>query len=165
MELVLEETLEIVEDNQKNSYLTFALGEEEYGIQIEYVTEITGLQAVTEVPEFSGYLKGIINLRGKIIPVIDARLNFNKETKECNDRTCILVIEVNGTSLGLIVDYVSEVFWISEENITPPANVSNEQNKYVKGVGRVDGNVKLILDCDELLSDFEMLELGSIESF
>ncbi len=165
MAQVLEEALEVGEDTQKDKYLTFALGKEEYGIEISYVTEIIGLQAITEVPEFSGYLKGIINLRGKIIPVIDVRLRFNKETKEYNDRTCTIVIEVNSISVGLIVDNVAEVLSITEENIVPPPSVSNEQNKYIKGIGKVESNVKLILDCDMLLGDFKMPELNNVESF
>ncbi|KNY29315.1 chemotaxis protein CheW [Pseudobacteroides cellulosolvens] len=163
MAQVLEEVLGVSENTQKDKYLTFALGKEEYGIEIRYVTEIIGLQAITEVPEFSGYLKGIVNLRGKIIPVIDVRLRFNKETKEYNDRTCTIVIEVNGICVGLIVDNVAEVLSITEENIVPPPNISNEQNKYIKGIGKVDSNVKLILDCEKLLSDFEMPGLNSIE--
>ncbi|HOV25222.1 MAG TPA: chemotaxis protein CheW [Pseudobacteroides sp.] len=157
MELVLEESLGVV-DNQKKCYLAFALDREEYGIPIEYVAEIMGLQAITEVPEFSGFLKGTIKLRGKIIPVIDIRLGFDSDTKGCNDRTCIMVIEENDISLGLIVDNVAEVFWISDESIAPAENVSCEQIKYVKCIGKVDDNTKLILDCKKLLSDFDEIK-------
>lgn len=157
MELVLEESLGVV-DNQKKCYLAFALDREEYGIPIEYVAEIMGLQAITEVPEFSGFLKGTIKLRGKIIPVIDIRLGFDSDTKDCNDRTCIMVIEENDISLGLIVDNVAEVFWISDESIASAENVSCEQIKYVKCIGKVDDNTKLILDCKKLLSDFDEIK-------
>jgi purine-binding chemotaxis protein CheW len=107
------------------------LGEEEYGIAIGYVTEIIGLQSITEIPELPHYVKGIINLRGKIIPVMDVRLRFNKEAKEYNDRTCTIVIEVRDITVGLIVDAVAEVASITSENIVPPPQIdgNNTQQK------------------------------------
>jgi purine-binding chemotaxis protein CheW len=165
MAQVLEENVELEEDTQKNKYLTFALGEEEYGIEIRHVTEIVGLQAITAIPELPDYVKGIINLRGKIIPVIDVRLRFRKEPTEYNDRTCTIVIEVQDVSVGLIVDTVAEVLAISEENIVPPPKLNNSyHNKYVKGIGKVDSNVKLILDCCKLLGDDGIEILGGIAS-
>lgn len=164
MAQVLEDNLELEEDTQKDKYLTFALGKEEYGIEIKHVTEIVGLQAITEVPELPDYVRGIINLRGKIIPVIDVRLRFKKEPKEYNDRTCTIVIEVKETSVGLIVDTVAEVLSISEENIVPPPNLaSSYHHKYIKGIGKVGNNVKLILSCDKLLNDEELESLNNIE--
>jgi len=160
MELVLEETLGVVY-NQKKCYMAFALDKEEYGISIEHVVEIMGLQAMTEAPEFSGFLKGSIKLKGKIIPVIDIRLGFDKDIKDCNDRTCIMVIKANDISLGLIVDNVAEIFWISEESMAPADNVSCEQIKYIKGISKVEDNTKFILDCNSLLNDFEIPDLGS----
>ncbi|HEY9062558.1 MAG TPA: chemotaxis protein CheW [Pseudobacteroides sp.] len=166
MAQILEEALEIGEDAQKGKYLTFALGGDEYGIEIRHVTEIIGLQVITEVPEFTGYLKGIINLRGKIIPVIDVRLRFRKEEKDYNDRTCTIVIQVKGISVGLIVDNVAEVLSISQENIVPPPNLSSDyQNKFIKGIGKIDSSVKLILDCDSLLSDFAMKTVTLMDDF
>lgn len=160
---VLENTLELEEDTQKDKYLTFALGNEEYGIEIKHVTEIVGIQAITEIPELPGYVKGIINLRGKIIPVIDVRLRFRKQAKEYNDRTCTIVIEVKDISVGLIVDTVAEVMSISQENVVPPPQLSSSyQQKYIKGIGKVGSNVKLVLDCDKLLSDDEVESLSSI---
>ena len=98
---VAEENLELEEDTQKGRYLTFGLGNEAYGIEIEHVTEIIGIQAITELPELPEYIRGIINLRGKIIPVMDVRLRFKKEFREYNDRTCIIVIDISGISIGL----------------------------------------------------------------
>ena len=92
------------EDTQKGRVLTFSLDKESYGIDIKYVIEIIGMQSITKIPELPDYIKGVINLRGKIIPVIDVRLKFKKEGKEYNDRTCIIVVDINGISIGLIVD-------------------------------------------------------------
>ncbi|NLL04992.1 MAG: purine-binding chemotaxis protein CheW [Clostridiaceae bacterium] len=131
MEQMLEDVELFEEDTQKDRYLTFVLGEEEYGIAIGYVTEIIGLQSITEIPELPHYVKGIINLRGKIIPVMDVRLRFNKEAKEYNDRTCTIVIEVRDITVGLIVDAVAEVASITSENIVPPPQIdgNNTQQK------------------------------------
>lgn len=150
---------ELEEDTQKGKFLTFSLGEEYYGIDIMYVTEIVGVQPITVVPELPNYIKGIINLRGKIIPVMDARLKFKKETKEYNDRTCIIVIEVLDLSIGVIVDAVSEVLSIGDENIVPPPNLNTGGRKYIKSVGKSDGDVILILDCEKLLNEREIDEI------
>ena len=87
---IVEDTLEMEEDTQKGRFLTFYLGQECYGIENRYVTEIIGIQAITEIPELPEYVKGIINLRGKIIPLVDVRLRFKKEPREYNDRTCVV---------------------------------------------------------------------------
>ncbi|MDF2986064.1 MAG: CheW protein [Eubacterium sp.] len=158
MALVLDEELELQnEDTQKGRFLTFALGKEEYGIEIKYVTEIIGIQVITKIPELPDYLKGIINLRGKIIPVMDVRLRFKKESREYTDRTCIIVIDINETSIGLIVDTVSEVITIEDVNIVPPPNFKTGfNNKYVKGIGKTGNDVKLLLDCEKILSEEEL---------
>ena len=92
MEEMIDNTQVLEEDTQKGRFLTFSLDKESYGIEIKYVTEIIGLQEITEVPELPDYIKGIINLRGKIIPVMDIRLRFKKSEKEYNDRTCVIVL-------------------------------------------------------------------------
>lgn len=145
---------ELVEDTQKGRYLTFVIGKEVYGIEIKYVTEIINLQKITEVPELPDYIKGIINLRGKIIPVMDVRLRFRKEAKEYNDRTCIVVVDIEDISVGLIVDSVAEVLSISENDVVPPPDTNTGfNNRYIKGIGKVGEEVKLLLDCGKLLSD------------
>lgn len=148
------------EDTQKGKFLTFSLGNEFYGIEIRYVVEIIGYQPITKVPDLPDYVKGIINLRGKIIPVMDVRLRFGKEFIEYNDRTCIIVIEVNDVSIGLIVDVVSEVISILDENIVEPPKLKKEGSRFVKGIGKVGNDVKLLLDCGKLLTedDFEAIE-------
>ena len=154
MSEVLSEVQELVEDTQKGRFLTFAIGKEVYGIEIKYVTEIINIQKITEVPELPDYIKGIINLRGKIIPVLDVRLRFRKEAKEYNDRTCIVVVDIEDMSVGLIVDSVSEVTSITENDIVPPPDANTGfNNKYIKGIGKVGDEVKLLLDCSKLLSD------------
>ncbi|MDD2421206.1 MAG: chemotaxis protein CheW [Heliobacteriaceae bacterium] len=143
------------EDTQKGKFLTFLVGKEEYGIEIKYVTEIIGgIQAITEVPEVPEYVKGIINLRGKIIPVMDVNLRFRKDARDYDDRTCIIVIDIDDLSVGLIVDNVAEVVSIADEEIVPPPDArAGFQNRYIKGIGKAGNAVKLLLDCQRLLSN------------
>jgi len=151
----------IQEDTQKGKFLTFVIGQEVYGIEISYVTEIIGIQPITEVPEVPEYVKGIINLRGKIIPVIDVRLKFRKPAIEYNDRTCIVVVDIKEFSVGLIVDKVAEVLDIPDEGIVPPpAAQTGFHNRYIKGIGKIGNDVKLLLECEKLLTEeeFETLE-------
>ncbi|HBE84384.1 MAG TPA: chemotaxis protein CheW [Lachnoclostridium sp.] len=149
------------EDTQKGKFLTFSMGSEMYGIEIQYVIEIIGIQAITEVPELPEYIKGIINLRGKIIPVMDVRLRFYKPFMEYNDRTCIIVIDIDDTYIGLIVDSVSEVLSIPEGEIVDPPEVNKTGNRYIKGIGKVDNEMKLILDCYRLLNDRDKEKLDN----
>lgn len=160
----LENVTELEEDTLKGKFLTFSLGAEVYGIKIRYVTEIIGLQAITEVPDLAEYVKGIINLRGKIIPVIDVRLRFGKPPKEYNDRTCVIVVDIKEVSVGLIVDTVAEVLTIADQDIVPPPqfNNNNNQQRFINAIGKVGNDVILILDCDRLLSDDEVLSLENI---
>ena len=162
-ETIVQEMLEQEEDTQKGRFLTFALSNESYGIEIRYVTEIIGIQPVTEVPELPEYIKGIINLRGKIIPVMDVRLRFKKPFREYNDRTCVIVVDIKDVSIGLIVDNVAEVLSIPDTEIVAPPEVSRGSNRYIKGIGKVSGEVKLLLDCDKLLNDDEADSLNNIQ--
>lgn len=150
------------EDTLKGKYLIFTMGSELYGMEIRYITEIIGLQPITDVPEMPAYIKGITNLRGKIIPVMDARLRFKKAEREYDDRTCIIVLDTNDVSVGLIVDSVAEVLTLDDDDIAPPPEVSRDGRKYIKGVGKSDGEVKLLLDCQKLLSDDEAEVIGAL---
>jgi purine-binding chemotaxis protein CheW len=153
------------EDTQKGKYLTFTVGKEVYGLEIKFVTEIIGIQEITQVPELPEYVKGIINLRGKIIPVMDVRLKFKKELRQYDDRTCIVVIDINGSPIGLIVDRVSEVLSIPEQDIVPlPEIERGAKQKYVNGIGKVGNDVKLLLDCEKLLKEDEMPDMDIINS-
>ena len=154
-------TVELEEDTQKGRYLTFLLGKESYGIEIRFVTEIIGIQAITQIPELPEYVKGIINLRGKIIPVMDIRLRFKKEPKEYNDRTCVIVVDIGEMSIGFIVDSVAEVLSIPDEDIVDPPQMNRgAANRYIKKIGKVGNDVKLLLDCDKLLTEDEVIELS-----
>ena len=162
MSEIMEQIAELTEDTQKGKFLTFFVGKEEYAIEIKYVTEIIGgIQTITQVPEVPDYIRGIINLRGKIIPVMDVNLRFKKELKPYCDRTCITVIDIDDLCVGLIVDNVAEVLSIGEENIVPPPEAKTGfQNHYIKGIGKVGNTVKLILDCNVLLGDEELAGLA-----
>ena len=147
---------------KKQKYVTFMSGKECFGLKIEYVNEIIVLQEITVIPETEDYIKGLINLRGKIIPVIDVRLRFRQEPFEYNDRTCIIVINVNSKVVGLIVEK-------SEENRMPSPTIAkqvkSQQDRYVYAIGKVGDSVKLLLDPDKLLhDDMVILEQVSGES-
>lgn len=161
-EKAIANSMEEEEDTQKGRFLTFQIHSEVYGIEIKYVTEIIGIQPITQVPELPDYMKGIINLRGKIIPVMDVRLRFRKEGVEYSDRTCVIVVDIGLISIGLIVDRVSEVLSILDEEIVPPPDVRQGGNKYIKGIGKVGEEVKLLLDCDKLLNEQELEQLVTI---
>jgi len=149
------------EDTLKGRYLTFSVGDESYGIEVRYVTEIVGIPKITEIPELPEYVKGIINLRGKIIPVMDVRLRFKKEPKEYNDRTCVIVIDINDLSIGLIVDTVSEVITIPDQDIVDPPQMNKGfNNRYIKSIGKVGNDVKLLIDCEKLLTPDELEALN-----
>ncbi|OOM78723.1 chemotaxis protein CheW [Clostridium sp. BL-8] len=161
MDNMYEENLEFEEDTQKSRYLTFSIGKETYGVEIKYVIEIIGIQTITEIPELPEYIKGIINLRGKIIPVMDVRLRFKKEPIEYNDRTCVIIVDINNTSIGLIVDKVAEVIIIPDQDIVePPQMNKGMKNRYIKNMGKVGEDVKLLLDCEKLLTEDELGELN-----
>lgn len=149
-------------DTQKGKYVTFKSGNEYFGLKIQYVNEIIVFQEITKIPESEDYIKGLINLRGKIIPVIDVRLRFKQEPFEYTDRTCIIVVNVKSIVVGLIVEQIAEVVEISEENIIPSPSVGKadkSQNKYVYAIGKVGEQVKLLLDPDRLLNDEEITAL------
>lgn len=146
-------------DAQKIMYMTFKSGNEYFGMKIQYVNEIIPYQAITAIPETENYIKGLINLRGKIIPVIDISLRFKQEPFEYNDRTCIMVISVQSTVVGLIIEKIAEVVEIQEQNILPPPSIGKSdkaQNKYVYGIGKVGDSVKLLLDPEKLINDEDM---------
>lgn len=152
-------------DTQQGKFLTFFLGDEVFGIEIKYVTEIVGLQKINRLPEAPDFVKGIINLRGKIIPVIDMRLRFKKEETAYTDRTCIIVVEINDVTVGLIVDQVEEVANIADESIVPPPDLRmGFQNRFIKGIGKVKDGIRLLLDCERLFKEDEMETINRIDN-
>ena len=147
-----------VNEKQRDKYVTFKSGNEYFGLKIEYVNEIIVYQEITEIPESDDYIKGLINLRGKIIPVIDVRVRFKQEQLEYTDRTCIIIVNVNDIVVGLIVEKIAEVVEIKEEDILPPPSIviggdEKVQNKYVYAIGKVGDSVKLLVDPDRILKD------------
>jgi len=148
--------------NEKASagkYLTFDLGKEEYCIGILKVREIIGLMEITAVPHTPRYIKGVINLRGSVIPVLDLRAKFNMESEEYTERTCIIVVEVRGETgtilVGMIVDSVSEVLNISEGEIEPPPTFGGnevETDNFL-GMAKIKGRVKILLDTDKVIGE------------
>jgi purine-binding chemotaxis protein CheW len=148
------------EDTLQGRFLTFSIDRELYGIEIRYVMEIIGMQAITEMPEMPDYVKGIINLRGRIIPLMDVRVRFRKLPTEYTDRTCIIVIDFNGLPVGLIVDGVTEVQTIEEDQISDrPGLTASEGRGYIRNIGKIDNGVVLLIDCGKLLSDDEFSSL------
>ncbi|MEI8344762.1 MAG: chemotaxis protein CheW, partial [Candidatus Omnitrophota bacterium] len=135
-------------------FLTFALGHEEYGLEILEVREIIGLMEITAVPEVPEYVKGVINLRGKIIPVIDLRLKFGMAKVEYTKETCIIVLNVTNTLMGIVVDRVCEVVDIAQDNIEPPPNFGAKiQTEFITGIGKVGEKVKILLNIQKVLTE------------
>jgi purine-binding chemotaxis protein CheW len=144
--------------HREGKYLTFGLGSEEYGLEILKVKEIIGIMNITAVPKTPKYVKGVINLRGKVIPVLDLRLKFGMETIEYNDRTCIIVVDIASiigkkTVMGIVVDSVSEVLNIKSQEIedTPTFGVKLDTD-YILGMAKVKGGVKILLEIDKVLT-------------
>ncbi len=138
-------------------YLTFALADEEYGIGILKVREIIGLMEITAVPQTPPYVKGVINLRGRVIPVLELRTKFGMASQEYNDRTCIIVVEVNAAGgtiqVGMLVDSVSEVLNIAAEEIEPPPSFGTSQvdTGAILGMAKIKGDVKILLDVNSVV--------------
>lgn len=160
-----EENENIIAHDEK--YVTFKSGNEYFAIKIQYVNEIIVYQEITAIPESDDYIKGLINLRGKIIPVIDVRVRFKQEEIPYTDRTCIIIIDVNSTVVGLIVEKIAEVVQIEASNIIPSPSfgkADKSQNKYVYGIGKVGNDVKLLLDPDKLLNEADKAIIDQAEA-
>lgn len=135
-----------------SKYLTFTVGGVGYGLDVRVVTEIVGLQRITSIPDVPNYVKGVINLRGKVIPVMDVRARFRLETQAYHERTCIIVVQVGDAKVGLVVDAVSDVLSIPDEDIEPPPAVGlGPDNRFISGLGKVGDGVKLLLDARVLI--------------
>ncbi len=150
----------------EGKYLTFILNEEIYGIEILKVREIIGLMDITNVPQTPDYMKGVINLRGKVIPVIDLRLKFTMQEEEHTQETCVIVVEVDGTSIGIIVDSVSEVSDIEGKSIeVAPRFGQGIDTTFIMGLGKVKEKIIILLDIETVLSaeELEMVEQLSKE--
>lgn len=151
----------IEEDSLREKYLTFLIDNQNYGIEIKYITEIISMQKIIQVPDLPDYIKGIINLRGRVIPLIDIRIRFKKEPIEYSNKTSIIVIDIIGKYIGLIVDCVNEVITISDNDISE-SSIINEGfiNRYVKGFGKIGNNIVLMIDCEKILTYEELINIG-----
>ncbi|HWB85374.1 MAG TPA: chemotaxis protein CheW [Bryobacteraceae bacterium] len=154
-------------DDRAGKYLTFELGSEEFGIQVLKVKEIMGLQDITAVPQTPAHVKGVINLRGKVIPVIDLRLKFGLTAAEYTQRTCIIVIQIQGESgqilMGIVVDGVSEVLNLTGGEIEDAPHFGEDvATRYLLGLAKSKGKVKILLDIDAVLSTQELQNLHSM---
>ena len=146
--------------DREGKYLTFSLAGEEYGIGILKVKEIIGMMPITTVPRTPIFVKGVINLRGKVIPVVDLRLKFGMEESAYNERTCIIVVEIKNKGgavlIGIVVDAVSEVLNIKGNDIEDtPTFGTRVETDYILGMAKMNGGVKILLDIDKVLSEEE----------
>jgi purine-binding chemotaxis protein CheW len=150
--------------DKEGKYLTFSLAGEEYGIGILKIKEIIGMMPITTVPRTPSFVKGVINLRGKVIPVVDLRLKFGMEEMGYTERTCIIVVEIRGERgsvlIGIVVDSVSEVLNIKGADIEEtPTFGARLDTDYILGMAKMNGGVKILLDIDKVLSGEEIVEL------
>ncbi len=150
--------------DREGKYLTFVLNEEEYGIGILKIKEIIGMMPITTVPQTPEFVKGVINLRGKVIPIVDLRARFGMDTIDYTERTCIIVVEIEGPAgmmmIGIVVDAVSEVLNIKGDDIEDTPTFGTKLNTdYILGMAKMEGGVKILLDIDRVLSSTEIATL------
>ncbi len=150
-----------MENSKAGKYLTFKLADEDYGISLLKVREIIGMMPITSVPRTPAFVKGVINLRGKVIPVTDLRLRFDMPAIDYNDRTCIIVVEVAGqestVQMGIVVDAVTEVLPVQDQEIEPaPEFGASVDTRYILGMANMEGAVKILLDIDRVLTQAEI---------
>ncbi len=156
------------EDGKGSKFLSFFLGQEEYGLQILSVREIIGLMDITQVPQTPHYIRGVINLRGRVIPVVELRTKFGMETIEDTEKTCIIVVEVvmqgSAVQMGILVDSVSEVLEIRESEIgAAPSFGGGINTDFIMGMGKIKDEVKILLDIDRVLDEVDVASLGDLK--
>ena len=160
----IDQAVKVMADKE-GKYLTFTLAEEEYGIGILKIKEIIGMLPITSVPQTPDFVKGVINLRGKVIPVMDLRLRFGMMSMDYTERTCIIVVEISGQAgtilVGIVVDAVSEVLNIKGNDIEKTPTFGTKLNTdYILGMAKMEGGVKILLDIDQVLSSDELSMLS-----
>lgn len=143
-------------DELEHKYLTFFTDKQNFAVSIIHVVQIVGMQDITAMPEMPYYVKGIINLRGEIIPVLDMRLRLGRMEIDYDERTCIIVINIHGKHIGMIVDNVDEVIEIPDDIISPTPKVNSGENSYVTSIGKMQDKMVLILDIQMLLGISEL---------
>lgn len=158
-----EELEEIYSTSEK--YLTFLIDKQFYAFHINDVVEIIEMMDITPVPEFPDYAKGIINLRGVLIPIIDVRLRFCKNELDYNERTCIIILNLKGIQVGFIVDTVDEVVDIDKANISGVPKISDKKTReYIEGVGKLTNKIVMLLNAQKMLNDEEIKGLESMSA-
>jgi purine-binding chemotaxis protein CheW len=164
-EQIIDLSMASESDNIENLYLTFEVARETYAVNISHVTEIVGMQRISAMPDVPDFIRGAMNLRGKVIPVMDVRLRFGLPWQNYDDRTTIIVLNLNGSPTGLVVDKVTDVLAIAPDSIEPPthwhsggakAEGNKEQHGVVKGLGRHQDGVSIVLDVPRLLSEKDL---------
>ena len=158
---LLNEQLKNAQSAKDGKYLTFVLGNEEYGLEILKVREIIGMMDITSVPQTPKFVKGVINLRGKVIPIIDLRLKFSMPEAGYTKETCIIVVDMKGVFVGIVVDTVKEVLDIKEEDIEETKALGSTINTdFMLGMAKVKGAVKILLDIEKVLdtTQFELIK-------
>lgn len=163
----LQEMGTAIGERLKGKYLTFMLGNEEFGLEILKVHQIIQMQAITRVPKTPSFVRGVINLRGKVIPVIDLRIKFGMESQDNTEKTCIIVVQIShdnhSVAMGVITDEVREVLEISAESIeNTPSFGDGIDTEFIMGMGKVGDKVKMLLDIDKVLSTTELSSLAKI---
>ncbi len=158
-----DEDITLVADDdiaQENKYLLFKLGNEEYGVDISSVQSIEEMQKIVSVPDMDAFVRGVINLRGKVIPVIDLRIKFHMPEREYDDRTCMIITSMEEKAVGFIVDTVSEVKEIPESRIDPAPDfrADKQVKRYIAGLGRIEDEVKILVDVESIIT------IGEIEA-
>jgi purine-binding chemotaxis protein CheW len=152
---------EIIENKIDDLYMVFVINNQKYALSSKYIIEIIEMLPITKVPFLPNYMKGIINLRSTIIPVMDARMRFDMEPIDYNERTCIIIIENNMDKMGLIVDAVNEVINISpNQSMKMTSNKEESKQNFIKGVSEINNEIQLILDCDSLIEIVEDMNNG-----
>jgi len=159
----MDQAVKVIAERE-GKYLTFTLAEEEYGIGILKIKEIIGMLPITSVPQTPDFVKGVINLRGKVIPVIDLRLRFSMGEIDYTERTCIIVVEIDGQAgtvlIGIVVDSVSEVLNVKGEDVEDtPTFGTKLDTEYILGMAKMEGGVKILLDINRVLSGEELAVL------
>jgi purine-binding chemotaxis protein CheW len=144
------------EDTLKDKYLTFSIEQEEYAIEIRYVTEIVGMQNIAHVPDMPPFVKGVLNLRGRVIPVMDVRLRFGLAARAYDERTCVVVANVGDSLVGFVVDAVREVCSLPASDVSPAPHVAgDDRRRYIRGIARVGDGVKFLVDIEKLVLEYD----------
>ncbi|MDO9204920.1 chemotaxis protein CheW [Methylotenera sp.] len=149
--------------NAAGEYLTFVLGDEQYGLEILKVQEIRGYDAVTQIANTPDFIKGVVNLRGKIVPIVDLRIKFHLGKVEYDEFTVVIILNLNGRVVGIVVDGVSDVMALKEDQIRDvPSLVSNIDTKYIVGLASVETQMFILVDIEQLMSSQEMALMDSV---